>query len=108
MGQTQKLVKISTPSNAILEWITPIFSMAITRQRIELESCTNPLKKREILLCAEWKFCSVWVVGLFGRVYTTTGCFCMFRQVCQKMWWRQHPVVVQESSRFHDSWFYWI
>jgi len=51
MGQTQKLVKISTPSNAILEWITPIFSMAITRQHIELESCTNPLKKREILLC---------------------------------------------------------
>jgi len=60
--------------------------MAITRQQIELEGCSSPV--------------SVWVFDIFGDFYITTGCFDMFWQVCQNIWWRQHPVGIQQSSRF--------
>jgi len=48
--------------------------MTITRQQLELESCSSPLKTREVLQFRLKKI-SVWVVGLFGHVYITTGCF---------------------------------
>ena len=38
----QKLVKILAPTNLSLWWKSPLFSMANSRQRIELESCSNP------------------------------------------------------------------
>jgi len=43
MNKKQKLVKISAPTNPSVAWKTPILYMANTRQRIELESCSNPL-----------------------------------------------------------------
>jgi len=46
-AKKQKLANISSPSNAKLGWITSILLMAITRQQIELECCSNPLKTRE-------------------------------------------------------------
>jgi len=39
----QKLVKISAPTNSNLGWSTPLPYMNNTRQRIELESCSNSL-----------------------------------------------------------------
>jgi len=39
----QKLVKIYAPTNPNLGWNTPLLYMDSTRQRIELESCSNPL-----------------------------------------------------------------
>jgi len=41
LAKNQKVVQISTPTNANLGWIIPIFYMAITGQQIELESCSN-------------------------------------------------------------------
>jgi len=43
MAKKTKLVKISAPTNPYLGWNTRLFWLAITRQRIELESCSNPL-----------------------------------------------------------------
>jgi len=43
MDKKHKLVKISAPTNPNLGCNTPFFYMANTRQRIELESCSNPL-----------------------------------------------------------------
>jgi len=37
-------VKISALTNPNLGFKTPLFYMAITRQQIELESCSNPLR----------------------------------------------------------------
>jgi len=48
-ARKQKLVKISVPTNANLGWITPMFYMAITRQQLELESCSNLLWMGKVL-----------------------------------------------------------
>jgi len=42
-----KVVKISTPGNGNLVWITASLYRAITRRQIRLESCSSPLKTRE-------------------------------------------------------------
>ena len=47
--KNKKLVKIFTPTNANLGYITPISYKAINRQKLELESCSSPLKTREVL-----------------------------------------------------------
>jgi len=43
--KNQNLAKMSVLTNLDLGWITSIFCMAITRQQIELESCSNPLSR---------------------------------------------------------------
>ena len=43
--KNQNLAKMSVLTNLDLGWIAPIFCMAITRQHIELESCSNPLSR---------------------------------------------------------------
>jgi len=48
-GKLKKLVKISTPTNANLGYITPILYLAITRQQLELESCSSPLQIGKVL-----------------------------------------------------------
>jgi len=40
-AKNQNLVKISALTNPNLGWITLIFYMAITRQQLDLESCSN-------------------------------------------------------------------
>jgi len=45
--KNQEVVKISTPTNSTLGWITPSLYMAITRRQNRLESCSSPLKTRE-------------------------------------------------------------
>jgi len=45
--KNQNLAKFSVLTNINLGWITSIFCMAIPRQQIELESCSNSLKSRE-------------------------------------------------------------
>ena len=44
-----KVVKIATPTNSNLGWITPSLSMAVIRRQNRLESCSNSLKTREDL-----------------------------------------------------------
>jgi len=41
--KNKKSVKLSTPTNADPGYVTHIWYMVITPQRIELESCSNPL-----------------------------------------------------------------
>ena len=48
--QKQKLVNISSPTKAILGFITPIMYMTITRCQNMLESCSSPLKTHEVLI----------------------------------------------------------
>jgi len=48
-AKNQNLVKISAPRSPNLGWITSTFYMAITRQQLELERCSNTLKTREVL-----------------------------------------------------------
>jgi len=43
MAQNLKLVKNSNPTKADPGYIIPILYMAITRQQIELETCSSPL-----------------------------------------------------------------
>jgi len=47
MSQKTKLKNFCT-HKPYLGWITPIFYMAITRQQLELQSCSNPPKTREV------------------------------------------------------------
>jgi len=49
MAHNPKMVKIATPTNANLGCITPILYMIITCQQLELESCSSPLKTRDVL-----------------------------------------------------------
>jgi len=44
-----KKQNFAAPTNASLGWITPTFYMAITRQQIELESCSTRLWKWKVL-----------------------------------------------------------
>jgi len=43
VSKNKNIVNISTPTNASLGWITPIFHMAITHQQLKVESCSNSL-----------------------------------------------------------------
>jgi len=45
----QKVVKISTSTNANLGWITPMLYMPITRCQNMQESYSSPLMTREVL-----------------------------------------------------------
>jgi len=47
--KNQKVVKMSTHTNANLGCITPILHMAITHHQNMLESCSSPLKTCEVL-----------------------------------------------------------
>jgi len=49
MDQKPKLGKNFGTHKPYPGWIAPIFYMAITRQQLELESCSNPQKTHEVL-----------------------------------------------------------
>jgi len=50
MAQKKKLAKISTPTSANPGYITSrLLYMVITRQKIELETCSSPLQMGNIL-----------------------------------------------------------
>jgi len=92
-------LKISAPTNPNLGWLTPIFYMAITRQQLELESCSNPLKTREVLT-EKNKLYSVGCRPFWPCLHNHR----MFWQACQNIGWRHHPVGVQQPS----TKLYWI
>jgi len=74
MAQKPKIGRKFHPTNADPGYITP---RAITGQRIELESRSNPLKTREVLQFAIKNILDL-DVGFSVNVYMITGCLCIF------------------------------
>jgi len=71
------------------------FWPAITRQQIELESCSNPLKTRDVLLFRINSFFKIWVLGPWDH---DLGVLRLF-------WWRHHPIQRADivGQRFLDA-----
>jgi len=81
------------------------FCNSTTRQRIELESCSNPL---------EWgESCSLQQKRIFFQFGMSDFCLClhdgiMFMDIRFELRWSRHPLGANQTSRFYGSKFYWI